>query len=292
MRHQRSVTTFGQTLFSSETLSWESIVAQRSVLPPTHEIISIPEVEHDSISLLIEGSTQITILDSNYILVTTRSTQGSIAIMPRRMGPKGLMRADTDYTMLSLSINRALIDSLTHSLGYGDPERIELKPIGLFHDPLLYYLSLELNRELENHSAGGVLFVESVAQTLTLHLLRRYSNSSPISDLPEKGLTLQQRIQIDSYIREHLGDLRSIEELAQLLRISSVHLRRRFQTAAGLPLWQHVIRMRVERARDLIQQGRLSLRDIASEVGFADQSHLNRHFKRIYGVSPRRVLKQ
>jgi len=77
-----------------------------------------------------------------------------------------------------------------------------------------------------------------------------------------------------------------------MLHISSLHLRRRFQRDTGLPLWQHVIRLRVERARDLLQQGRLSLRDIATEVGFADQSHLNRHFKRIYGVSPRHLFRQ
>ena len=291
MRHQTSVTTFERKLLSSETLGWESIFARRSVFPATREVIIIPEADHDSISLLLEGSTRVSRLDSSYVLETMYSTQGSIVITPRRMTAKGLLEADTDYTLLFLGIHRSLIDALTHGLGNGDPDRIELKPLGLFHDPLVYYLGLELNRELENGSAGGMLFVESVAQTLALHLLRRYSNSSPMRVMPQKGLTLQQRTRIDTYIYEHLSELRSIEELAQVLQISSLHLRRQFQIAAGLPLWQHVIRMRVERARDLIQHSRLSLRDIASEVGFADQSHLNRHFKRIYGVSPRHLLK-
>lgn len=291
MRDQRPATTFGQTLFNSEALGWESIFAWRTVHPPSREIVSAPEAEDDRLSLLIEGTTRVSTPDSNYNLLTTHTTPGSIAIFPRCMGLKGQVETDTGYTLLFLSMKRSLIDPLTDTLSHGDPERVELQPFGMFYDPLVYHLCLELNRELENHSAGGVLFVESVAQTLALHLLRRYSNSSPIGDLPQKGLTLQQRSQIDSYIHEHLSDLRSIEELAQVLHISGAHLRRRFQMAAGLPLWQHVIRLRVERARDLIQQGRLSLRDIAAEVGFADQSHLNRHFKRIYGVSPRHLLK-
>lgn len=291
MDNQTGVNTFGQTLFSSETLGWDSVFAQRIVLPPSHEPVTIPEADDDLITLLIEGSTQVTSLDSSYLLMTSHSTQGSIAILPRGMQFQGLIEADAAYTVLFLNVKRSLMNSLIDHLGYGDPERIELRPLGMFHDPLVYYLSLELNRELENHSVGGALYAESVAQTLALHLLRCYSNSSPLRDVPHKGLTLQQRAQIDSYIDEHLGELRSIEELAQVLHISSTHLRRRFQMAAGLPLWQHVIRLRVERARDLIQQGRLSLRDIAVEVGFADQSHLNRHFKRIYGISPRRLLK-
>lgn len=281
----------GQPLLNSETLGWESIFAQRSVLPPSREVIDFPEAADDTISVLINGTTTVSDLDSTYFLVTTHSTQGSIAIMPRRMGIRGMTESDTGYTILFLSIKRRLIDTLIYGHSSGDPERIELKPIGVFHDPLICTLALELNRELESRGADGEQFVESVAQTLTLHLLRRYSNSRPIHDLPRKGLTLQQRSQVDSYIHEHLGDLRSTEELAQLLHISSTHLRRQFQMATGLPLWQHVIQLRTERAHDLIRQGRLSLREIASEVGFADQSHLNRHFKRIYGVSPRQLLK-
>lgn len=291
MHDQTPTNTAGHMLLSSETLGWESIAAQRTVLLPSHEAMSIPAADDDLISLLVEGSTTVTTRDSDYHLLTTRSTPGSIAILPRGRPFLGVVEAETAYTVLFLSIKRSVMETLTDHLSYGDPAQIELRPFGMFHDPLVYYLSLELNRELENHSAGGALYVESVAQTLALHLLRRYSNSSPLCDVPAKGLTLQERTQIDSYIYEHLGDLRSIEELAQVLHLSSTHLRRRFQMAAGLPLWQHVIRLRVERARDLIQQGRLSLRDIASEVGFADQSHLTRHFKRIYGISPRRLLR-
>lgn len=281
----------GQPLFNSEPLGWDSIFAQRSVLQASREVIDFPEAADDTISLLIDGAARVTELGSSYVVVSPHSSRGSIAIQPRRMGLRGMVESETGYTILFLRIKRRLIDTLVDGHGSGDPEHIELRPIGIFHDPLIYYLGLELNRELEAGSPGGEQFVESVAQTLTLHLLRCYSNSRPIHDLPSKGLTFQQRAQVESYIHEHLGDLRSTEELAQILHISSTHLRRQFQIATGLPLWQHVIQLRIERARDLIQQGRLSLREIASEVGFADQSHLNRHFKRIYGVSPRHLLR-
>ena len=46
----------------------------------------------------------------------------------------------------------------------------------------------------------------------------------------------------------------------------------------------------VERAKDLLREGRLSLAQVAAAVGFADQSHLTRHFKRLVGVTPRQFL--
>jgi AraC family transcriptional regulator len=51
-----------------------------------------------------------------------------------------------------------------------------------------------------------------------------------------------------------------------------------------------VIRQRVERASELLQSGRSSIAHVARDVGFADQSHLHRHFKRVLGVNPADVL--
>jgi AraC family transcriptional regulator len=64
---------------------------------------------------------------------------------------------------------------------------------------------------------------------------------------------------------------------------------RLFRQTLGVSPHQHVIQVRVNNARSLLSagSGRRSLAEIASAVGFADQSHLTRHFKRITGVTPR-----
>ena len=60
-----------------------------------------------------------------------------------------------------------------------------------------------------------------------------------------------------------------------------------FKQTTGLPPHQFVIHQRVERAKLLIVEGQLSLAQIALAVGFSDQSQLNRHFKRLVGVTPK-----
>jgi AraC family transcriptional regulator len=64
-----------------------------------------------------------------------------------------------------------------------------------------------------------------------------------------------------------------------------------FKQSLGITPHQYVIRQRVERARQLIQQGELGLADIALKCGFANQGHLNRHFKRLTGVTPKEIAR-
>jgi AraC family transcriptional regulator len=67
------------------------------------------------------------------------------------------------------------------------------------------------------------------------------------------------------------------------------HFARQFKASTGLPPHQYVIARRVERARELLQGGgELSLAEVAADVGFADQSQLSHHFKRLVGVTPGR----
>jgi AraC family transcriptional regulator len=58
----------------------------------------------------------------------------------------------------------------------------------------------------------------------------------------------------------------------------------------GLSPYQYVIQCRVERARLLLQRGDLTIEQVALLVGFADQSHLTYHFKRLIGVTPKRFM--
>jgi AraC family transcriptional regulator len=62
-----------------------------------------------------------------------------------------------------------------------------------------------------------------------------------------------------------------------------------FKQSTGLTPHQYVIQCRVERAKQLLLQGELTIADIAYRVGFANQSHLNRHFKRLFGVTPKAI---
>ncbi len=77
----------------------------------------------------------------------------------------------------------------------------------------------------------------------------------------------------------------SLAGLATESGLSPFHLIRVFKAQTGFTPHRYLSQVRVRRAEQLIRQG-IDLADTAYEVGFADQSHLNRHFKGITGITP------
>jgi AraC family chemosensory pili system transcriptional regulator ChpD len=90
---------------------------------------------------------------------------------------------------------------------------------------------------------------------------------------------------VQSIIRDQCADRMHISELAQQVALDMRYLISLFKLATGVTPHQFQIAMRVELARALLQQ-HLPLCEVAARAGFADQSHLNRHFRRQYGFTP------
>jgi len=82
----------------------------------------------------------------------------------------------------------------------------------------------------------------------------------------------------------------SLADLADAAGLSRFQTVRHFARATGLTPHAYIIQRRLDFARRLIATG-TTLAEVAATAGFADQSHLNRHFIRAYGLSPGRYAK-
>ncbi|MBQ1541372.1 MAG: AraC family transcriptional regulator [Caulobacteraceae bacterium] len=92
---------------------------------------------------------------------------------------------------------------------------------------------------------------------------------------------------IDAHYAEEFG----LADLTAVAGMSAFHLLRRFRGEVGLPPLAYRNQRRVAAARGLLLSGR-SIAETALDVGFADQSHLTRHFQRVVGASPGRYRQQ
>jgi AraC family transcriptional regulator len=83
----------------------------------------------------------------------------------------------------------------------------------------------------------------------------------------------------------------SLADIAGAAHLSPYHLTRVFKKATGISPHQYLVQVRVNSARSLLTAGAgdRSLAEIAAAVGFADQSHLTRHFKRMLGITPKQL---
>lgn len=92
---------------------------------------------------------------------------------------------------------------------------------------------------------------------------------------------------IKDYLAQNYAHAVSLDDLSRLSGLSPFHLLRAFRKEAGLPPHEFLVAVRVERAKHLLRR-RVPIARVAHEVGFADQSHFTRVFKRIVGVTPGR----
>lgn len=90
---------------------------------------------------------------------------------------------------------------------------------------------------------------------------------------------------VRDYLRENCGRRMTLDELARRAGMCRFALVRAFTKEVGMPPHAYQTHLRVALARRLITSGR-RLTDVALEVGFTDQSHLNRHFKTLEGTTP------
>src|ERR1051326_1979246 len=124
-------------------------------------------------------------------------------------------------------------------------------------------------------------------QTLLLNLLdgliTRFAESHPA---PRSfGLERQAVTRACYYLAAHYAENVSLEDLAQIANPSPFHFNRVFSEQIGMPPHAFQTQLRVIRARPLLREG-WALPHVASQTGFFDQSHLNRHFKRLVVVTP------
>lgn len=91
------------------------------------------------------------------------------------------------------------------------------------------------------------------------------------------------------YLRERFSEAVNLSELANAAGLSQFHLLRAFASQVGLPPHAYQIRLRIERACLLMQAG-MSPSLAATTVGFADQSHFTRHFRKVMDITPGRYL--
>ncbi|NJO53116.1 MAG: helix-turn-helix transcriptional regulator [Leptolyngbyaceae cyanobacterium RM2_2_4] len=170
-----------------------------------------------------------------------------------------------------------------------DVDRLNLVNCFGRQDLQLHHIAMMLLAELQSDSIMGQLYVESLTQVLVIHLLRHYSIFTQPITSENRSLTHTRLHQAIDYIHTHLDRDLSLAEIAGAINITPTYFATLFKRATGLSPHQYVIQQRVERAKSLLSKTDLAIADIALQVGFSNQSHLTRHFKRLIGVTPGQV---
>ncbi|WP_431655346.1 helix-turn-helix domain-containing protein [Pantanalinema rosaneae] len=270
-------------LSSGKTL-WDGISLDQMLLPPGET----PEysLEEFVITINLGQGFQVERV-MNQHSQTGLMLPRSIALCP--IQTTQVIRWNRDAHVLSLYLRPELLTR--HAIEVLDTDQFELIPHLLIQDELIYQVGLGLSKQLETYGVHSRLYAESATTFLAIHLLQTYAAQTFVVSQYEGGLPQQKLKQAIEYIQDHLDQDISVNELAAHLGISRYYFCRLFKQSTGLSPYQYVIQQRIAQAKQLLLQGKMSISDVAIACGFAHQSHLNRHFKRLTGITPKTLLK-
>jgi len=211
--------------------------------------------------------------------------QGDIFVLPEKVQFRERFEGAIDYILLYLDADWVA----TVAQEAIDPDRIEILPHFPKPDPFIYHSGLRLKSAVETSSSFNQLYAETLALAIAVHLLQQYAGRKTSRDLAALQATAPSRSRLETvtdYIQCYCDRNLSLSELADLAQMSLHYFARSFKQQIGLSPHQYLIRTRVERAKQLLLHNDLTVGEIAHRVGFADQSHLCRHFKQLTGLTP------
>jgi AraC family transcriptional regulator len=208
---------------------------------------------------------------------------GDVDIIPAGTPSRWEIR-DQD-TALILGLPPKVLQSVAEELDV-DPDRAEILNRFQIRDRQIEQIGWALKTEMEHGYRNGALYIDSLGRALAVHLLRHHSTQASNGDARSGSLSGRRLKQMIAHIEDNLTEDLSLKKIAATAGLSVSHCNAAFRKAMGQPIHRYVIERRVERARSLLEGGARSISQVALDTGFAHQSHLAFHMRRVLGVSP------
>jgi AraC family transcriptional regulator len=230
-----------------------------------------------------------------------REVAGDLDIIPARTA--SCWELKQEGTALVMCVPDELLRAVAARLDR-DPSDIEIADRFQMRDPVIEHIGWTLKADIDSNldrasrvsgpreiprETGGGLLRDSLGVALAARLLQRhYRGSLPMREI-RGGLTHTKLERVIAHIEDNLASKLSLPGIAEIAGISVSHLKTLFRNSTGVPVYEYVLRRRVERAQLLLRNQKFSIAEVAVATGFAHQSHLARHMHRILGYTPSSV---
>jgi len=191
--------------------------------------------------------------------------------------------------VLFLALDPVFVSCVAEGLEL-DADRIELIEKRGGTDPTLQHIAMALRAGVQSGAVLDRMYREALSTALAVHLLREYATASLGPKRQYGRLPREKLVRAVEYIQDQLDADLTVSGIAQAVGMSPDHFTRLFKESTGQSPHRYVVEARVRKAKDLLTTGKFTISEAAYQVGFVDQSHLTRHFKRVFGLPPKRLL--
>ena len=235
-------------------------------------------------------------LDDRPVTIEMKGADGAFRRIVLRRGALWFCPAGE---LVSLRINsnfryvRMSVDPLYFNRLIAEPNAppIELRRTYPIAKSQIGHILGALVAESDAGNPGGLAFVEALAAGFSRQIALHAGVQIPRAARVRGGLSSSARRRALELMDSHLDSNLSVELLANEVGLSPAHFARAFKETMGIAPHRYLLTLRLERARRMLDAEDATLSNVAQQVGFADQAHFTRHFKREYGVTPGIVLR-
>lgn len=134
--------------------------------------------------------------------------------------------------------------------------------------------------------AAHSLWYEAKVFGLLASLCFRSQPKAELFCTRQKRLAQERMERVMAILRERLQEPPTLEELGREVGCSSFYLSRTFSEQAGQTIPQFIRQMRMERAAELLREGKMNVTEVAFEVGYSSLGHFSKSFCEVIGVCP------
>lgn len=280
----------GKVLLDSQPHNWQGLLLNAFELPAFLPGGPAPAISDYTFGFVYEGNKHGEFSINQGRWEKQDLQKGSIVLVPPdhainwRWLPESENAGPLFITCAYLSsalIKRAAAEALNV-----EPECIEMpKNIGTL-DPFMEQLFLAVKNELQAGNPCGPLYAQTAAQMLALHLLSRHCSINYKMPAFKRGIPSRQLRCVLNYIHAHLNEELSLESMALIAGLSPYHFLRVFKQSIGRTPLQYIIGCRMEKAKQMLAGTKLSVTEIALEVGYESLNHFIGLFRRHTGTTP------
>ncbi len=268
---------------SSASLRWDGVLVEEHSVPsvdvaevcPVNHVVAICLNSNVELEWTSNGTGQRVMLQS-----------GTVSLIPA--GCIHSARVTSTCRYITVSLTPAFVAAAANAFPNGRP--VQLRCLVGGQDGFLAGVAMALRQEVEK-GGHGRLYGEALAVALAVHLVHHYAEEPVELNVPAGGLSQDRLRAVLRHIDLNLAEDLNLNALADRAGLSAYHFARMFKESTGTSPHQYVLRCRVEQARLLLQVSGGRVVDVALKVGFSDQGHLARHFKRAYGITPEVFLR-
>ncbi|TXT34970.1 MAG: DNA-binding domain-containing protein [Comamonadaceae bacterium] len=211
------------------------------------------------------------------------ASTGSVMLMPAHCDAHYEYHHFNVIRTVGLTCLPHLLERTADEIGLPFPSG-DLSPVFLQEpDPQAHLLVQSILQELNQETP---LLLETLTTLFSAHIVRQIVGRSKGLPKVTAGLPPHLMRRVTDFMEEHMHEAITLEALAQIAGLSTYYFCRMFKQSNGMPPHQFLAKKRIEKAKRLLAQTRLSVGEIGFSTGFGSASQFSHAFKKSMRCTP------